>query len=158
MLCCNVPVFVCVCVHVLQLLAVELLNVLHRLLLTRDPPSVQLQVMAVVQETIRSAHEHLEQLRSSGSEFTLRVFKASRHMASRFIMRHHVSSCGIMFPYATSWCITCFRVSSCEPAVYHVSSCGITFRHVASRAVMSCSITCRHVAQYQISPSSHDMT
>ncbi|XP_053475022.1 HEAT repeat-containing protein 5B isoform X1 [Ictalurus furcatus] len=50
-----------------QLLAVELLNVLHRLLLTRDPPSVQLQVMAVVQETIRSAHEHLERLRSSGS-------------------------------------------------------------------------------------------
>ncbi|KAK3523340.1 hypothetical protein QTP86_029603 [Hemibagrus guttatus] len=50
-----------------QLLAVELLNVLHRLLLTRDPPSVQLQVTAVVQETIRSAHEHLEQLRSSES-------------------------------------------------------------------------------------------
>ncbi|XP_062864698.1 HEAT repeat-containing protein 5B [Trichomycterus rosablanca] len=51
-----------------QLLAVELLNVLHRLLLTRDPPSVQLQVMTVVQETIRSAHEHLEQLRSSKSD------------------------------------------------------------------------------------------
>ncbi|TSN95643.1 HEAT repeat-containing protein 5A [Bagarius yarrelli] len=50
-----------------QLLAVELLNVLHRLLLTRDPPSVQLQVTAVVQETIRSAHEHLVQLRSSES-------------------------------------------------------------------------------------------
>ncbi|KAF5902189.1 HEAT repeat-containing protein 5B isoform X1, partial [Clarias magur] len=50
-----------------QLLAVELLNVLHRLLLTRDPPGVQLQVTAVVQETIRSAHEHLEQLRSSES-------------------------------------------------------------------------------------------
>uniref|UniRef100_A0AAY4EMM2 HEAT repeat-containing protein 5B n=1 Tax=Denticeps clupeoides TaxID=299321 RepID=A0AAY4EMM2_9TELE len=32
-----------------QLLAVELLNVLHRLLLTRDPPSVQLQVTAVVE-------------------------------------------------------------------------------------------------------------
>uniref|UniRef100_A0AAR2ITQ2 HEAT repeat-containing protein 5B n=1 Tax=Pygocentrus nattereri TaxID=42514 RepID=A0AAR2ITQ2_PYGNA len=47
-----------------QLLAVELLNVLHRLLLTRDPPSVQLQVTAVVQETIRSAHDHLDQLRS----------------------------------------------------------------------------------------------
>uniref|UniRef100_A0AAR2L3B0 HEAT repeat-containing protein 5B n=1 Tax=Pygocentrus nattereri TaxID=42514 RepID=A0AAR2L3B0_PYGNA len=48
-----------------ELLAVELLNVLHRLLLTRDPPSVQLQVTAVVQETIRSAHDHLDQLRSS---------------------------------------------------------------------------------------------
>uniref|UniRef100_A0A8B9L056 HEAT repeat-containing protein 5B n=1 Tax=Astyanax mexicanus TaxID=7994 RepID=A0A8B9L056_ASTMX len=48
-----------------QLLAVELLNVLHRLLLTRDPPSVQLQVTAVVQETIRSAQDHLDQRRSS---------------------------------------------------------------------------------------------
>uniref|UniRef100_A0A8B9KZP6 HEAT repeat-containing protein 5B n=1 Tax=Astyanax mexicanus TaxID=7994 RepID=A0A8B9KZP6_ASTMX len=47
-----------------QLLAVELLNVLHRLLLTRDPPSVQLQVTAVVQETIRSAQDHLDQRRS----------------------------------------------------------------------------------------------
>ncbi|XP_063347153.1 HEAT repeat-containing protein 5B isoform X2 [Pelmatolapia mariae] len=43
-----------------QLLAVELLNVLHRLLLTRDPPAVQLQVTAVVQETIRAAHDHLQ--------------------------------------------------------------------------------------------------
>uniref|UniRef100_A0A4W4FK45 HEAT repeat-containing protein 5A n=1 Tax=Electrophorus electricus TaxID=8005 RepID=A0A4W4FK45_ELEEL len=48
-----------------QLLAVELLNVLHRLLLTRDPPSIQLQVTAVVQEAIRAAHDHLEQLRSA---------------------------------------------------------------------------------------------
>lgn len=62
----------------LQMLAVELLNVLHRLLLTRDPPSVQLQVTAVVQETICSAHEHLEQLRNSESEFTPHVFKTSR--------------------------------------------------------------------------------
>uniref|UniRef100_G3NKB2 HEAT repeat-containing protein 5B n=1 Tax=Gasterosteus aculeatus aculeatus TaxID=481459 RepID=G3NKB2_GASAC len=43
-----------------QLLAVELLNVLHRLLLTRDPPAVQLQVIAVVQETIRAAQDHLQ--------------------------------------------------------------------------------------------------
>lgn len=48
-----------------QLLAVELLNVLHRLLLTRDPPAVQLQVTAVVQETIRAAQDHLQRLRSS---------------------------------------------------------------------------------------------
>ncbi|KAA0717539.1 HEAT repeat-containing protein 5B [Triplophysa tibetana] len=46
-----------------QLLAVELLNVLHRLLLTRDPPSVQLQVIAVVQKSIRAAQEHLESMR-----------------------------------------------------------------------------------------------
>ncbi|XP_017292180.1 HEAT repeat-containing protein 5B isoform X1 [Kryptolebias marmoratus] len=48
-----------------QLLAVELLNVLHRLLLTRDPPGVQLQVTAVVQETIRAAQDHLQRLRTS---------------------------------------------------------------------------------------------
>uniref|UniRef100_A0AAY4ELM6 HEAT repeat-containing protein 5B n=1 Tax=Denticeps clupeoides TaxID=299321 RepID=A0AAY4ELM6_9TELE len=47
-----------------QLLAVELLNVLHRLLLTRDPPSVQLQVTAVVQETIHAALHHLQFQRS----------------------------------------------------------------------------------------------
>lgn len=48
-----------------QLLAVELLNVLHRLLLTRDPPSVQLQVTAVVQETIRAAQDHLLRQRTN---------------------------------------------------------------------------------------------
>ncbi|XP_013861388.1 HEAT repeat-containing protein 5B isoform X2 [Austrofundulus limnaeus] len=47
-----------------QLLAVELLNVLHRLLLTRDPPGVQLQVTTVVQETIRAAQDHLQKLRT----------------------------------------------------------------------------------------------
>uniref|UniRef100_A0A4W6CIG5 HEAT repeat-containing protein 5B n=1 Tax=Lates calcarifer TaxID=8187 RepID=A0A4W6CIG5_LATCA len=48
-----------------QLLAVELLNVLHRLLLTRDPPAVQLQVTAVVQETIRAAQDHLQRQKTS---------------------------------------------------------------------------------------------
>ncbi|XP_034407588.1 HEAT repeat-containing protein 5B isoform X2 [Cyclopterus lumpus] len=48
-----------------QLLAVELLNVLHRLLLTRDPPAVQLQVTAVVQETIRAAQDHLQRQKAS---------------------------------------------------------------------------------------------
>lgn len=48
-----------------QLLAVELLNVLHRLLLTRDPPGVQLQVTAVVQETIKAAQDHLQQQRTA---------------------------------------------------------------------------------------------
>uniref|UniRef100_A0A674CFH7 HEAT repeat-containing protein 5A n=1 Tax=Salmo trutta TaxID=8032 RepID=A0A674CFH7_SALTR len=52
-----------------QLLGVELLNVLHRLLLTRDPPGVQLQVTAVVQETIRAAQDHLtEQRDTQGKE------------------------------------------------------------------------------------------
>lgn len=48
-----------------QMLAVELLNVLHRLLLTRDPPAVQLQVAAVVQETIRAAHDHLQRQKTA---------------------------------------------------------------------------------------------
>ncbi|XP_077093699.1 HEAT repeat-containing protein 5B [Siphateles boraxobius] len=47
-----------------QLLAVELLNVLHRLLLTRDPQSMQLQVTTVVQKTIRAAQEHLQHIRT----------------------------------------------------------------------------------------------
>uniref|UniRef100_A0AAZ3SCG9 HEAT repeat-containing protein 5B n=1 Tax=Oncorhynchus tshawytscha TaxID=74940 RepID=A0AAZ3SCG9_ONCTS len=51
-----------------QLLGVELLNVLHRLLLTRDPPAVQLQVTAVVQETIRAAQDHLTQQRETQGE------------------------------------------------------------------------------------------
>uniref|UniRef100_A0A4W6CIH4 HEAT repeat-containing protein 5B n=1 Tax=Lates calcarifer TaxID=8187 RepID=A0A4W6CIH4_LATCA len=51
-----------------QLLAVELLNVLHRLLLTRDPPAVQLQVTAVVQETIRAAQDHLQRQKTSKEE------------------------------------------------------------------------------------------
>uniref|UniRef100_A0A674CEH1 HEAT repeat-containing protein 5B n=1 Tax=Salmo trutta TaxID=8032 RepID=A0A674CEH1_SALTR len=47
----------------------KLLNVLHRLLLTRDPPGVQLQVTAVVQETIRAAQDHLtEQRDTQGKE------------------------------------------------------------------------------------------
>ncbi|KAL3972244.1 small subunit ribosomal protein S14 [Sarotherodon galilaeus] len=51
-----------------QLLAVELLNVLHRLLLTRDPPAVQLQVTAVVQETIRAAHDRLQRQKTAKEE------------------------------------------------------------------------------------------
>ncbi|MGH0155117.1 UNVERIFIED_CONTAM: hypothetical protein FKN15_028696 [Acipenser sinensis] len=55
----------CVRTHIAedQLLGVELLNVLHRLLLTRDPPSVQLQVTGVVWETIRAAQDELQEQR-----------------------------------------------------------------------------------------------
>ncbi|XP_041043699.1 HEAT repeat-containing protein 5B [Carcharodon carcharias] len=45
-----------------QLLAVELFNVLHRLLLTCGPPSVQRQVTMVVQQTIRASQDHLQGL------------------------------------------------------------------------------------------------
>ncbi|XP_048863457.1 HEAT repeat-containing protein 5B isoform X3 [Brienomyrus brachyistius] len=51
-----------------QLLAVELLNVLHRLLLTRDPPALQLQVAAVVQDTVRAAQDHLQRVRKDKEE------------------------------------------------------------------------------------------
>lgn len=67
--------YVPVNVSLFQLLAVELLNVLHRLLLTRDPPAVQLQVTAVVQETVRAALEHLQQTRlRKGQELTCYMF------------------------------------------------------------------------------------
>ncbi|XP_059838165.1 HEAT repeat-containing protein 5B [Hypanus sabinus] len=44
------------------LLIVELFNVLHRLLLTCGPPSVQRQVTMVIQQTIRAAQDHLQGL------------------------------------------------------------------------------------------------
>ncbi|XP_032821133.2 HEAT repeat-containing protein 5B isoform X4 [Petromyzon marinus] len=48
-----------------QMLAVELLNVLHRLLLTRDVPVVQLAVVDVVTQTIRATLEHIKEKRRS---------------------------------------------------------------------------------------------
>ncbi|MBN3292603.1 HTR5B protein, partial [Polypterus senegalus] len=53
-----------------QLLGVELLNVLHRLLLTRDPTSVQLQVTGVVQEVIRATQDCLQERRYAKAEDT----------------------------------------------------------------------------------------
>ncbi|XP_043914483.1 HEAT repeat-containing protein 5B isoform X2 [Protopterus annectens] len=51
-----------------QILGVELLNVLHRLLLTCSPPSVQLLVTSVVQQTIRAAQDHLQEKRRKKSD------------------------------------------------------------------------------------------
>lgn len=51
-----------------QILGVELLNVLHRLLLTCSPPSVQLLVTIVVQQTIRAAQDHLQEKRRTKSD------------------------------------------------------------------------------------------
>lgn len=52
---------------------------LHRLLLTRDPPAVQLQVTAVVQETVRAALEHLQRRRShKGQALTCYMFTLVR--------------------------------------------------------------------------------
>ncbi|XP_074065802.1 HEAT repeat-containing protein 5B isoform X1 [Macrotis lagotis] len=47
-----------------QLIGVELLNVLHRLLLTWNPPSVQLLVTGVVQQIVRAAQDYLQEKRN----------------------------------------------------------------------------------------------
>lgn len=52
----------------LQLLGVELLSVLHRLLLTWDPPSVQLLVTGVVQQIVRAAQDYLQEKRNTLSK------------------------------------------------------------------------------------------
>ncbi|XP_044515519.1 HEAT repeat-containing protein 5B [Gracilinanus agilis] len=51
-----------------QLIGVELLNVLHRLLLTWNPPSVQLLVTGVVQQIVRAAQDHLQEKRNTLNE------------------------------------------------------------------------------------------
>ncbi|XP_075452758.1 HEAT repeat-containing protein 5B isoform X5 [Ascaphus truei] len=48
-----------------QIIGVELLNVLHRLLLTCDPRSVQLLVTAVVQQIVRAAQDRLQDERNA---------------------------------------------------------------------------------------------
>uniref|UniRef100_A0A9L0SKJ5 HEAT repeat-containing protein 5B n=1 Tax=Equus caballus TaxID=9796 RepID=A0A9L0SKJ5_HORSE len=51
-----------------QLIGVELLNVLHRLLLTWNPPSVQLLVTGVVQQIVRAAQDYLQEKRNTLNE------------------------------------------------------------------------------------------
>ncbi|XP_015671481.1 HEAT repeat-containing protein 5B [Protobothrops mucrosquamatus] len=60
----------CARIHIAedQLLGVELLSVLHRLLLTCNPPSVQLLVTEVVQQIIRAAQDHLQDKRNTLNE------------------------------------------------------------------------------------------
>ncbi|XP_073413695.1 HEAT repeat-containing protein 5B isoform X2 [Dendrobates tinctorius] len=48
-----------------QVIGVELLNVLHRLLLTCNPTSVQLLVTSVVQQIVRAAHDKLQEQRNT---------------------------------------------------------------------------------------------
>ncbi|XP_044910628.1 HEAT repeat-containing protein 5B isoform X2 [Felis catus] len=48
-----------------QLIGVELLSVLHRLLLTWNPPSVQLLVTGVVQQIVRAAQDYLQEKRNT---------------------------------------------------------------------------------------------
>ncbi|XP_019061162.1 HEAT repeat-containing protein 5B isoform X2 [Fukomys damarensis] len=48
-----------------QLIGVELLSVLHRLLLTCNPSSIQLLVTGVVQQTVRAAQDYLQEKRST---------------------------------------------------------------------------------------------
>uniref|UniRef100_A0A8C3L617 HEAT repeat-containing protein 5B n=1 Tax=Chrysolophus pictus TaxID=9089 RepID=A0A8C3L617_CHRPC len=60
----------CARIHIAedQLLGVELLSVLHRLLLTWDPTSVQLLVTGVVQQIVRAAQDYLQEKRNSLNE------------------------------------------------------------------------------------------
>ncbi|KAL8185752.1 UNVERIFIED_CONTAM: HEAT repeat-containing protein 5B [Gekko kuhli] len=60
----------CARIHIAedQLLGVELLSVLHRLLLTCNPPSVQLLVTGVVQQIVRAAQDHLQDKRNTLNE------------------------------------------------------------------------------------------
>ncbi|XP_045683749.1 HEAT repeat-containing protein 5B isoform X1 [Phyllostomus hastatus] len=51
-----------------QLIGVELLSVLHRLLLTWNPPSVQLLVTGVVQQIVRAAQDYLQEKRNTLNE------------------------------------------------------------------------------------------
>ncbi|CAO2604292.1 HEAT repeat-containing protein 5B [Lemmus lemmus] len=51
-----------------QLIGVELLSVLHRLLLTWNPPSIQLLVTGVVQQIVRAAQDYLQEKRSTLNE------------------------------------------------------------------------------------------
>ncbi|XP_074719426.1 HEAT repeat-containing protein 5B isoform X2 [Strix uralensis] len=60
----------CARIHIAedQLLGVELLSVLHRLLLTWDPPSVQLLVTGVVQQIVKAAQDYLQEKRNTLNE------------------------------------------------------------------------------------------
>uniref|UniRef100_H0VKU8 HEAT repeat containing 5B n=1 Tax=Cavia porcellus TaxID=10141 RepID=H0VKU8_CAVPO len=51
-----------------QLIGVELLSVLHRLLLTWNPSSIQLLVTGVVQQIVRAAQDYLQEKRSTLNE------------------------------------------------------------------------------------------
>ncbi|XP_019382460.1 PREDICTED: HEAT repeat-containing protein 5B isoform X3 [Gavialis gangeticus] len=61
----------CARIHIAedQLLGVELLSVLHRLLLTWDPPSVQLLITGVVQQIVRAAQDYLQEKRNTLTSF-----------------------------------------------------------------------------------------
>ncbi|XP_042531412.1 HEAT repeat-containing protein 5B [Dipodomys merriami] len=51
-----------------QLIGVELLSVLHRLLLTWNPPSIQLLVTGVVQQIVRAAQDYLQEKQNTLNE------------------------------------------------------------------------------------------
>nr|XP_040127081.1 HEAT repeat-containing protein 5B isoform X2 [Ictidomys tridecemlineatus] len=57
----------CARIHIAedQLIGVELLSVLHRLLLTWNPPSIQLLVTGVVQQIVRAAQDYLQEKRNT---------------------------------------------------------------------------------------------
>uniref|UniRef100_A0A8D0GB74 Uncharacterized protein n=1 Tax=Sphenodon punctatus TaxID=8508 RepID=A0A8D0GB74_SPHPU len=48
-----------------QELGVELLNVLHRLILTRESPAIQLAALEVVRQILFASQEHVKEKRRS---------------------------------------------------------------------------------------------
>lgn len=75
---------------------------LHRLLLTRDPPAVQLQVAAVVQETVRAAQEHLQRQKTSRGQRRTHDIKV-KELTKRGYMMSIVLSMGFGAVVGVNW-------------------------------------------------------
>ena len=63
-MCVRVRVRVCVCVCE-QVLSVELVSVLHRVMVTREGAELQPAVLQLVQQIVRAAQEHVREKRYS---------------------------------------------------------------------------------------------
>lgn len=58
-----------------QVLAVELLSVLHRLMVTRELPCVQLSVLELLRQIVTAAQEHIREKRHSAEGTAARQFR-----------------------------------------------------------------------------------
>lgn len=66
-----------------QDLGIELLNVLHRVILTRESPSIQLASLEVVRQIICAAQEHVkEKRRSAEGKYQLLMTQHSSYSSS----------------------------------------------------------------------------
>ena len=64
-----------------QDLSVELLNVLHRLMVTREGPEVQLAVMELVRQVVTAQQEHVKEKRHSAEGTAASLFFTVIHQA-----------------------------------------------------------------------------